>query len=109
MIRPNSDNKNNMIRRLPALLTILSGVAFSQEQPKQEQNHKQKLIRTELRLEMALLEKQAEILRLRACSEAGIPEVECQVDWRNGLVRAPEAKPERARTTEQTPNKSPVR
>lgn len=46
-------------------------------------------------LQMRLLQKDAEILRLQVCSEAGIKHRECIVDWQRGTAKKAELpKPE---------------
>lgn len=39
------------------------------------------------RLRMAIIQKEARIIELEACSEAGIKYTECVVDWETGTVR----------------------
>jgi hypothetical protein len=72
------------LRRVLCVAAV--GLCFAQDKPATN------LVSAELRYQMALVQAQAEVLRLKACSEAGILHSECVVNWQAGTATRAEKK-----------------
>jgi hypothetical protein len=71
---------------LALALTFSVASAWGQEKPSEGPKVKALPVAAEFLLEQALLEQQAENLRLRVCSDAGINWRRCEVRWRERVV-----------------------